>query len=120
MITNIDPTLKSCITRVGMKDQLCCPICPQPIILNYLTARYCIADCNHHTVICCHPSETDFTILRLDIDKFSINFDFMGEKIVILNRDTAKQILSFPLNTQLLDINEESLRKKINLYVTLS
>lgn len=115
---NLHPELKQTLLRIGMKDQLCCPLCPKPMVFQRLNDSYCFSSCKHESYS--YPStggSGECTVLRVKIDKSALYFYFLEKNIKFFFNSNLIAIL--PWNLNLLN-HEESLKQKLKLYTLLS
>lgn len=129
---NIHPELKRVLTRIGMRDELCCPFCVHPsrlVDITVVQSFYCsyVKECPHwcdvYSTDPISPNGRQMSIFNFSILGISVICDFFNQTINVRipanENNEAVNIVNGPLNLNIFD-NEQTCIKKIHLYLTLS
>lgn len=116
---NFHPELKKILRRIGMKDQLCCPLCVEPkVFKEHIFNEYfpgistnCIHQCDIYLGTRDIISTFYCTVLNL-----RLYCDVLFQEIEV--KDKKKNIVTIPLHQNFFSSEQDCIRK-LKLYLTL-
>ncbi len=127
----IHPEIKKILTRIGMRDQMCCPFCCKPEVFTDITIKQA-----YYTTQCTHgcdlygdlkvPEDPEPHLYKLSftMNRFHVKCNFINDLMLIYRYNGEHSIselvpITVPLNKHLFT-TEQTMLRKLKLYMTFS